>query len=537
MTDPQELDRAMRDAAFYPHPVEGITVRETHISRVYLTGRYVYKIKKPVDLGFLNFTTLSGRRHYCRREIMLNRRLAPDIYLDILPVTFQSGRYSLEGSGDIVEYAVRMQQLPETDSMTALLDSGGMTDAHVDALAGCLADFHRLPTTAAAMAKFGGPDHIGRIWRETFDQTALFIENSEDRRRHDIIRSAVVCFMNRRQTFFLDRVRGQRIRDGHGDLRCEHIYFHDGIRIIDCIEFNPGFRLGDTANDLAFLIMDLDFRGHDHWARRLLAAYVEKSGDAGLVPLIDFYKCYRAMVRFKVSEIRRREPSLTTQQRSTLKQDSGRFLLLAYRYALQFTRPTMWVLCGLPASGKSTLARALADLLRIDLLQSDRVRKDMFPARTTAARETPFAGGIYTPEADRLTYGNLLLAAQEALEKNESVILDATFRRRHFRDEAGRLARDLDANFILVECRAGDDEIRRRLKQREESPGLSDARLAHFEALKDDFDPVTEIDAGRHMVAETDQPLESTLKQIMIHDAAILEEWGRRRLAEAEKGG
>jgi hypothetical protein len=537
MTDPRELDRAMRDAAFYPHPVEAITVRETHISRVYLTGRYAYKLKKPVSLGFLDFSTLARRRHYCRREILLNRRLAPDIYLDMLPVTFQSGRYSLDGPGDIVEYAVRMKQLPETDSMAALLDAGGMTDEHVNALAGCLTEFHRLPTTAAAIAKFGGPDHIGRIWRETFDQTAPFLESSEDRRRHDIIRSAVGCFMSRRQTFFLDRVRGQRIRDGHGDLRCEHIYFHDGIRIIDCIEFNPGFRLGDTANDLAFLIMDLDFRGHDHWARRLLAAYVDKSGDAGLVVLIDFYKCYRAMVRFKVSEIRRREQSLTTQQRSALKQDSDRFLSLAYRYALQFTRPTMWVFCGMPASGKSTLARALGDLLHIAPLQSDRVRKDMFPERKAAAEETLFAAGIYTAEADRLTYGKLLLAAQDALEKNESVILDATFRRRHFRDEAGRLARDMDANFIVVECRAGDDEIRRRLKQREEIPGLSDARLTHFEALKEDFDPVTEIDAGRHIVAATDQPLESTLKQVMVHDAAILEEWGRRRLAEAEKDG
>lgn len=524
MTHQNDLDRAMREPAFYPHPVFDITVRETHSARVYLTGLFAYKIKKPVDLGFLNFSTLAKRRHYCRREVLLNRRLAQDVYLDVVPVTCQAGRFFLDGRGDTVEYAVRMKQLAETDSLAAILTAGNMTDAGINILAQRLSDFHResmLPD--AATAKFGGLAHITRIMEETFDQIRSFVESDEDHRRHDIIRAAARCFLNRRRTFFDDRVREHRIKDGHGDLRCEHIYFHDGIKIIDCIEFNPGFRLGDVANDLAFLIMDLDFRGQIEWARRLLAAYVEYSGDAGLVVLIDFYKCYRALVRFKVTEIRRREVSVTTGQGAALKSDGERFLSLAFRYALRFTRPTMWVFCGLPASGKSTLARALGDILHIDPLQSDRIRKRILPGRTPTAEYTPFAADIYTPLADKLTYGHMLLAAQERLEQNESVILDATFRKRHFREEACRLALDMDANFILVECRAGDVQIRHRLKLRESAPGLSDARLIHHDALKQDFDPVLEIDPCRHIVADTGQPLESTLRQIMVHDAAILE--------------
>ena len=527
MTELNNLDRAMRERGFYPHPVTHITVKETHASRIFLTGPYAYKIKKPVDLGFLNFTTLAKRRHYCRREVLLNRRLAPDVYLDVVPVTCQAGRFFLGGPGDTVEYAVRMKQLPETDCLTAILDSGGMSEERINALAQRLAAFHRgsvLPD--AAMAKFGGLDHIRRIMEETFDQTCPFVESDEDRRRHDIIRSAARCFLNRRQPLFDDRIRKHRIKDGHGDLRCEHVYFHDGIRIIDCIEFNPGFRLGDVANDLAFLTMDLDFRGHVDWARRLLAAYVEYSDDTGLIVLIDFYKCYRALVRFKVTEIRRREASVAREYGLGLKSDGQRFLALAFRYALLFTRPTMWVFCGLPASGKSTLARALGDMLHIDFLQSDHVRKRLFRRRTPAA-STPFGADIYGPDADQLTYGQMLLAAQDHLEKNESIILDATFRKRHFREEARRLARDMDANFILVECRAGEEQIRHRLKLRESAPGLSDARLSHYDDLKQDFDPVSEIDPCRHIVADTDRPLESTLRQIMIHDAAIQEECGR----------
>ena len=533
MTELNDLDRAMRDSAMYPHPVAAVTVLETHISKVFLTGSFVYKIKKPVDLGFLNFSTLAKRRHYCRREILLNRRLAPNVYLDVVPITVRSGQFFLDGPGDIIEYAVRMKQLPEATSMTAILDTGKMTEAGINLLSQTLVNFHRgsfLPDAAAA--KFGGLAHITRIMEETFDQTRAFAESTDDIRRHDIIRSAGRCFLNRRKTLFDDRIRGNRIKDGHGDLRCEHIYFHDGITIIDCIDFNPGFRLGDAANDLAFLAMDLDFRGHAEWARRLLAAYVEYSNDSGLVVLIDFYKCYRALIRFKVAEIRRREASVTAEQKTVLKSDGERFLALAYRYALQFTRPTMWVFCGLPASGKSTLAWTLGSILHIDPLQSDRVRKQIFRGQQPV-HIRPFAADIYAPDADKLTYGQMLLTAQERLEKNESVILDATFRKRHFREEACRLARDMDANFILVECRASDEQIRQRLKLRESAPGLSDARLIHHDALKQDFDPVSEIDPCRHIVADTDQPLESTLRRIMIHDAAMLEEWGRNRLAKA----
>jgi predicted kinase len=283
-------------------------------------------------------------------------------------------------------------------------------------------------------------------------------------------------------------VKDGHIRDGHGDLRTDHIYFHQGIQIIDCIEFNDRFRYGDTALDLAFLYMDMEHLGYPEWGRSFLSAYVRTAGDPQLYTVIEFYAAYRALVRLKVDAFRYREAS--PGEREDLKRDIHTYFKQAYRYAVQFGRPTLWVVCGLPATGKSSLAEALSEVLSVTLFQSDQLRKAA--GLTGDVATTAFGEGPYRLQRRQQIYADLLGRGHETLRTGHSVILDATFSRRKWREEAQRLANDLDANLIFVETACREETIRDRLKHREVSPGLSDARLVHLPDMRRTYEPLEE---------------------------------------------
>jgi predicted kinase len=340
-----------------------------------------------------------------------------------------------------------------------------------------------------------------------------------DARLFAIVRAATIGFLQRRKALFDQRAASGKLRDCHGDLRADHIYFTDaGVRIIDCIEFNQRFRFGDPASDLAFLAMDLDARGHGEIARDFLAAYVRRSGDADLLILRDFYKCYRAMVRFKVDCIRILEPDVGDGERSRLRERIAAYLALAYGYAVAFTRPVLWVVCGMPASGKSTIAEALGHSLNIPVLRSDAIRKTLFAPPPVDPSHQAFEGGIYTRGATALTYGRMFLLAQAEIEKGRSVILDATFGSRHFREEALRLAADMDATIFFVECAAPDPVLKERLRGREGEEGLSDARLIHFDAFRETFEPLDEIRPDQHLVVHTENSVDACLERILYNE-------------------
>ncbi|MGD8725942.1 MAG: phosphotransferase, partial [Desulfobacterales bacterium] len=293
--------KAMSAHAFYPHAVEKIEHRDTNISKVFLTGQYAYKIKKPVNLEYLDFTTLKSRKHYCEQEIILNRRLAPAIYLAVVPITFKDGQYQLDGTGTPVEYAVKMRQLPGSLSMRNLMRRGRLDRDSINGLAHKLATFYQQDTCDKHINAFGSWQMIWANCEENFRQANPFVGDIIDERKFQIIRSATRAFMIRRNALFDRRVEKQRIRDCHGDLRTGHIYFSDGIQIIDCIEFNDRFRYADVTSDLAFLAMDIDFEGHPETARQLINIYAKDTKDRELFVLLNFYKCYRALVRAKVS--------------------------------------------------------------------------------------------------------------------------------------------------------------------------------------------------------------------------------------------
>lgn len=522
-THQDKIVAAMLHEEFYPHPVVKIEKCETHISHVFLTGNLVYKIKKPVNLQFLDFTDLEKRHLYCRAELHLNQRLSTDVYLNVLPITVSDHGYILNGSGTVVEYAVQMRQLSDRNRLDRCLRSGKINREQILELAQKLARFYEKTASDPKIANLGDWEVVRKNCEENFEQIDRIVEKKDiDQPLFRIIRAATRAFLNRHKHLFDLRAGSGNIKDCHGDLKSEHIYLTDPIQIIDCIEFNDRFRFSDISADLAFLAMDLDFRDHSQWARELIDAFLTHYDDPELLILLPFYKCYRAMVRVKVNSFQMQDESVRSHKRQLLKRDARRYLKLAYQYAAQFTRPTIWVVCGLPASGKSTVAAALSDALDVRVISSDVTRKQLFQLRPDPQKNISFGSGIYSQEATTLTYGKLLLLAQEILEKGSSVIMDATYNRTSHRTELVRLARDMDANLVFIHCNIPVEVLRMRLQERQFAPGISDAREHHLENFIRHFEPMDDIAPQICIEIQTNVPVKENLKQILMHDAAVL---------------
>ena len=518
----EETCRAFLDPSFYPHPVRDIERRDTHISAVFLTGDWVYKLKKPVDFGFLDFSTLEKRLHCCRQEVALNGRLSRGVYHSVETIRRDDmGRLRLGGEGDVVELAVRMRQLPEEASLQFLLskpsqeerrpgDELGIRAAEIGRV---LASFYRSSPRSPSVDHFGDPDVVAYNVEENFLQVEPFAAQLLPFDRWELVREVSRAFLRFWRPLFEKRIEEGRIHDGHGDLRPDHIYLLDRIQIIDCIEFNDRFRYGDAASDLSFLHMELEKLGQSGLSRTILDAYVEAARDYDLYALIDFYAAYRAVVKVKVACLRLSELD-DADEKEMLRREAETYLSLAYRFALQFSRPTLWVCCGLPASGKSYLARALAEALSLVMVQSDRLRKEREGIATSEPVIVGYDEGLYKRERRQYVYAAMLAIAQEELRRGRSVILDGSFSRRRWRDDARRLALDCDTNVIFLECACDEKGIRERLLQREVTGGASDARLHHLPKMIEEFEPTSELSSLEHVVVDTCRPFDQSLAKV-----------------------
>jgi len=504
--------RAMGDPAFYPHPVLKLERRETHISVVFLTGEWVYKIKKPVALGFLDFRNLEDRRRFCERELSLNRRLSRGVYQDVVAVRESDGNgFTLHGRGRIVEYAVKMRQLPEASSLEqCLIKEAKVGLQDMRDLGRRLAAFYKTGQRDVEIDRYGRRDIIAFNMEENFRQLEPVARDLLDLERWEFLCQVSRTFLEHHYDLFEHRIKAGRVCDGHGDLRADHIYFYDGVQIIDCIEFNDRFRYGDAVSDLAFLHMDLEHLNRPAWSGALLAGYVEEAQDPELYALIDFYATYRAIVRLKVTALRLQQ--VRQAQRESLAQEARRYMAQAYRYAMQFGRATLWVFCGLPATGKSHLAKMVSEALWIPVFQSDRVRKQSGFGRPDVVG---YAQGPYRPGMRQQVYAHMLGLAQDMLKAGRSAILDATFSRRGWRQSARQLAIDWDANLVFVECVCPEETIRSRLKKRAKEFGLSDARLEHLPQMMAEFEPVVEPEPQYHLVIQTEQPANRALTELL----------------------
>lgn len=331
--DQQALVEELMKPETYDEDVQKIELVQTHISFVFLAGDFVYKVKKPVNFGFLDFTTLEKRKFFCNREFELNRRLAGDMYLEVVPINRSDNQIKIKGEGETIEYAVKMRRIPEDTMMSGLIARNQVDKVLIDKLAKIIAEFHAKAETGGSINKFGSLEAIKFNWDENFDQTRDFIGRTIDSNQFDVIHHKIQAFMKKNKPLIKTRIDHGRIRDCHGDLHSGNIFVADRIYIFDCIEFNERFRYSDVTADIGFLAMDLDFRNKRDLSKYFIDQYVEYSNDRDLLLLLPFYKCYRAYVRGKVVGFQLDDPNIGASEKDQAKHEARAYFDLATEYA------------------------------------------------------------------------------------------------------------------------------------------------------------------------------------------------------------
>lgn len=473
-----------------PPQVIGLDVErteETHISWVYLTPTEAWKLKKPVNLGFLDYTNPELRKQACENEVRLNRRLAPDVYLGVVSLGRNAAGQLVPGGDPPVDWAVRMRRLSDDDRANARLARGALSVDHIDLVAARVADFHA--SCPVAPPEFARPELIAHNIVENFAQAddcpaqLLGLEAALE------VEAWQLGWMHRNVDLLEARGRDGYVRDGHGDLRLDHVYLgDDGVRIIDCIEFNERFRYADVAADVAFLSMDLARSQHPQLAERLLARYVRSTGDFDLYRLIDFYESYRAFVRGKIGCM-----SLTTGAASDLEEarrNTRTYFLMAQACGRpSLVPPRVVAVGGLIGAGKSTVADALSFALGCPTIEADRTRKELMGAKPTDNLASGTFINAYSREMTERVYDELMARAAPVLRSGRSVVLDASFRKACLRDKASALADRHGVPFRFVECVAPEAELRHRLRMRKREETASDATADLLDAFMASYEP------------------------------------------------
>lgn len=507
--DQPALVRDLLDPAAYAEPVSRVEMVETHISHIFLTDRHAYKVKKPVSFGFVDFSTLERRRHFCEREVMLNRRMSPTVYLGVAEVRLAGGRHSIEGPGTTVEYAVKMRRMPREQALDRLLDEGRVGTEEMRRLAALIADAHRRAETSPEIARRGG-EAMGSYVEQNLAQIERYVGLRISREAFDDLRAYSLGFLDARGPLLERRAREGHIRDCHGDLHTDQIYRDDGgFCFLDCIEFNDLLRYIDVAADIAFLAMDLDFHKRPDLSRLFTAAYVEESQDAGVLDVVKYFKVYRALVRAKVTELRLDDAALAPDARQEAMAAARGYHDLARSY-VRWHKPSVFLVMGLTGTGKSAIAQELARRWDLAYVSSDITRKQLAGLAPTERREVPFSSDIYSPAFSRRTYEAMFEQAAGLLRSGRSVALDATFSRQGERARAQALAAQLGADLWLIECMLPESVAKQRLDARaREGAGVSDGRWEIYEAQKARWEPVSP-GTPRHVLLDTAGAAEET---------------------------
>ncbi|WQG56722.1 AAA family ATPase [Pseudomonas sp. RTB3] len=508
----QSLIAALQNPALYPHPVEGFQVIETHISWVLLTGPYAYKIKKPVNFGFLDFTSLPAREHFCREELRLNQRLTSDLYLDVLPITGSVEAPQLGGDGEVIEYALKMRQFPQSQLLSTLQANGELTPSHIDEMARQIAEFHINAPHVPQEHALGAPESVMAPVLQNFEQIRPLISDKADLQQLDALQAWAESSFERLKDLFAQRKAAGFIRECHGDIHLGNATLIDGkVVIFDCIEFNEPFRLTDVYADIAFLAMDLEDRGLKSLSRRFISQYLELTGDYQGLELLNFYKAYRALVRAKVALFSMPSEASAVQRATTLRQYRN-YANLAESYS---TIPSRFLAIthGVSAVGKSTVSMRLVEALGAVRLRSDVERKRLFGEQQV---ENAPQAGIYAVDASAKTYARLNEIADTVLRAGFPVVLDATFLKREQREAAAKVAEATGAPFLILDCNAPQAVIANWLAQRQAyKSDPSDATLAVIGEQHANRDPLTAEELILSQRVETNES--GTLDALVAH--------------------
>ena len=471
----------------YPHPVESIKLIETHISWVFLTGPFAYKIKKPVDLGFLDFRELSSRLFYCEEEIRLNQRWAPEIYLDVVPISVQSGQPLVGGDGPVVDYAVRMRQFDQRNRLDAQLNEDKLSEGDMDELADIIALRHGATNIIGPK---GRNETLSNIRGAMWDNLDALEGQSSDK----ILKK--LRFWTGKQLDRLDSVLQRRFNNGfvrecHGDLHLTNLVrLPTGITAFDCLEFSADLRNTDVMADIAFLVMDLISRQRFDLAYQFLNRYLEVTGDYDGMEVFTLYFVYRCLVRAKIAVIRSQEQQHDTYTRSYLSR-VRQYCNMALKQTQDRT-PNLIVMHGLSGSGKTWLSTRIMSTLPALRIRSDIERKRMFDLNANADSGSRVAQGIYSEEANKALYLRIHDLGATLLRAGHDVILDAAYLKFSKREHARQIAANCKAEFVIVHAHAPENILRARIRQRADSDTEpSEADLAVLEYQLENIEPLT----------------------------------------------
>lgn len=539
IVSPEKLQSFLLNPNSYPHRPRSVRWVQTHASSVFLAPPFVFKVKKAVNLGFLDFSTLAQRRYFCEREVALNRRLCSDVYLGVVPISTRRGRLTFGPGDTVVEYAIKMRKLSDRYFLDRLLERRKVGLEDLDRIIAVLKRFYEAQHPTREIENWGRMDRLRISTDENFRQTERFVGRAQvgsfsaatrgatqpetdgaatlSRPAFETIRFYTDQFYRRHSAGLASRVREKWIRDCHGDLHLNHIYLTPrAVQIYDCIEFNDRFRYVDVANDAAFLAMDLDYEGRPDLGRYFATGMAAALHDEKMPFLMDFYKCYRAYVRGKVESLHGVAPAVPEAEREASAERARRYFRLALQYTVAGSQPLVLVVMGRIASGKSTLARALGAELGWDVYSSDSVRKKiagvpLYQRGSAAGRKR-----LYSTAVTRQTYDRLFRLAEAHWHQGRSVILDATFGRREQREWLARRWARLGITWRFLEAQASDASVKQRLRLRDaQSEEVSDARLEDFAKLTRRYESPTELSSDRFIKVRTSLPLEPTLTQAL----------------------
>ena len=472
------LIETLQNPSLYPYPVKRFHVIQTHISWVLLTGLYAYKIKKPVNLGFLDFSTLEKRHFYCAEELRLNKRLAPQLYMDVVRITGSLDQPEFNGPGPAIEYAVRMKEFPQKAQLDRVLARGMLHRKHLDSLAQQLAEFHQRIGAARKDSLFGSPEQVQRPVEDNFKVIHEQLGIQGEPQRLGRLEAWMEGIYRVHLTDFEIRKRNGFIRECHGDMHLANMVLFKGqVVVFDCVEFNENFRWVDVMSETAFLVMDLEGRGEPECARHVLNAYLEWTGDYEGLKVLRYYRVYRALVRAKVACIRMSQPDVNDKEQRVIWDQYQSYVALAERYT---EGPNVWLAIthGFSGAGKTKIAKFLVEATGALCVRTDVERKRLRGVSPNVRMDSGINAGLYTPEISRDTYARMAELAKIIIEAGFPVILDGAFLMRGQRDVLHVVAQQLRVPFIILDVHAAERTLRERIVKRErEGRDVSEANL------------------------------------------------------------
>ncbi len=493
-----ELIKQMQTPEFYPHPVTlPIEVIQTHVSTVFLTGNYAYKLKKTVNFGFLDYSSLEKRKHFLEEELRMNKDISPNLYLEILPISQTGKNFGLNSNKDIVEYTLKMNQFPQENLFINMFEAGKLTGEDMIKLGELVADFHKQTITNDYIKTFGTVEKIGQSITENYQQTEKYIGLAQTQQYYEETKAFTDHFLSNNQELFQQRQDQDKIRECHGDLHLKNIcLWEDKIQLFDRIEFNEPFRFVDVMYDVAFAVMDLDARGKQDFGNIFLNTYIETTGDWEGLQVLPLYLSRQAYVRAKVTSFLLDDPAIPQTEKDQAQKSASDYYNLAWKYT-QRNKGKLILMSGLSGSGKSTIAKNLAQEINAIHLRSDAVRKHLAGISLKEKGDN----SIYSADMTEKTYNRLLELGKLLTKQGFTVILDAKYDRINLRQPVLNFAKENNLDLEILYCDAPLEILSDRLTKR--SGDISDATPNLLQQQKANFEDFTEVEKAYVKIINT----------------------------------